>query len=116
MPPNQNPPKNVFSLFWLIDRFGVPLTILVVVSLWARPHIDNLIKEHLSFLQSAKTTQEKQAEILVGTSGALTRLEMTTDRSAEMIRDIHGKLIRQPVAKASPPADAEISPESATEN
>lgn len=98
------PPKDLSRVDFIasrIERYGLATIILIALVWWAKPHADSLIEDHKKFLDSTSQTQAKQAEILSGNSGSLNRIEIKTDRSAELIRDIHGHLIQRPNGEGS---------------
>ncbi len=98
------PPRDLSRVDFIasrIERYGLATVILVMLIWWARPHVDSVIDSHNRFLESTKKTQEKQADILSNQSGSLNRIEDRQERSAELLRDIHGKLIQRPAADAA---------------
>ena len=92
-----------FGTLRAIERYGMPTVLLVVIIFWARPHMDDLIKDHREFLKATSTTMATQTQVLSNSEVRLDRIENNTMKSEEMIRDIHGRVLHAQGIASPPP-------------
>lgn len=85
-----------------IEKYGLATVLLVMLMVWARPHLDGLIgdmrdsmKKTAESVKVQAETQAKQAEIQSIGASALQRIESKTDEHGVMIRDIHSKIAKE---------------------
>lgn len=89
---------------WMLDRYGLPITMLVVIGCvfwraadWASPLAERAVDKHVEFLDRTSGAVEK-----IG--GVLTEMQSENRASTEMIRDIHGAVVgggRNPVGNVA---------------
>ena len=95
MSPSQR--SNLDAVFQRVERYGLPLTILIGLAWWGRPHVDGLIndmrasmKKTAEAVQVQSVTQARQAEISAVTRDNTQITRDRVDRIGEKVETIHG--------------------------
>lgn len=86
---------------WALDRYGLPIVLLVVVGLvgrdvgnWARPIIERGVQKHIEFVDKTAESIEVQARSSERIGSMLDELRTENKESHGQIRDIHGVVVR----------------------
>lgn len=91
------------------NKYGFPLGALgflvfcfCIVAVWGSHHADRVINRHVQYLDSSQKTQDElaktQADLAktqAGQAMSIQHVESTTDRTIELVRDIHGHLMKR---------------------
>jgi len=102
--------------YW-VERWGMPTVALIVIASWFKPHADRFIEKHFAFMDATSKglvinaeTQVKQTEILSRQGVELDRLDQKSDRSLDLLRDLHGTLVKRGSGRASGTEAASVGP------
>jgi hypothetical protein len=89
------------------EKYGLSLVLLIVLLVWMKPHVDDLIGDMRSSMKSTAVavetqavTQARQVEISAATRERVERIDSKIDSTHGMVRDIHQRL-GQPVVGAT---------------
>lgn len=94
MPPRDLPLNPWFKL---AEKYGLGTLLLVTLMYWARPHVDRVINDHCEFMRTVSDVSQKQTQLIDQGTKTMDRIEQRTERTHEMIRDIHGRIVNGPV-------------------
>lgn len=95
-----------------VERYGLSLVLLIVLLVWIKPHVDDLINDMRSSMKSTAAavetqavTQARQVEISASTRERVERIDSKIESTHGMVRDIHQRLNTPVVGAANPPSD-----------
>ncbi len=120
-------PKDFNSRWtWLLDRYGLPVVILALIGTsayqttrWAAPLCEKVVSKHVEFLDKTTKVQVELSRSAEKTASILDELLGENRGNADMIRDIHGVVVRgqKPLGAAGVAAQAaDDAPEDQLEN
>lgn len=91
-----------------VERYGLSLVLLIVLLVWIKPHIDDLILDMRSSMKSTAAavetqavTQARQVEISASTRDRVERIDSKIESTHGMVRDLHQRLAVPVVSDAS---------------
>lgn len=95
---------------WLLDRYGLPVMLLFILgtsayrtAIWATPLAEKVVTKHVEFLEKTTEVQVELSKSSEKSTQILDELRSENRGNVEMIRDIHGVVV-----KGRRPADVAV--------
>lgn len=86
---------------WLLDRYGLPVLLLFILgtsayrtAIWATPLAEKVVSKHVEFLEKTTEVQVELSKSSEKSTQILDELRSENRGNFEMIRDIHGVVVR----------------------